>query len=89
LTDIIARAIRMHGTDQLNIAVAAAIVVAAADTGFGTLRRTAYRLVNLVVDADRFHNTSCLLDGSTNFPKIRAGKIWELCPDAQLSGQAI
>ena len=79
----------MHGTDELGIAIALAIVVAAAHTRFRSLGRTAVRSANLVVDAYRLDNAASSLNGSTNPPEVGTGKTWQLCPYKQLSGEAL
>jgi hypothetical protein len=64
----------MHCTDELDVVVTFAIVVAAAYTSLGAIERTAYGSANLIVDANRLDDTPCPLDGSTNFPEVVAGK---------------
>jgi hypothetical protein len=79
----------MHRTDELGIAMALAIVVAAAHTRFRSLGRTAVRSANLVVDAYSLDYATTSLNGSTNPPEVGTKKTWQLCPDEQLSGEAL
>lgn len=62
----------MHCTDQLSIVVAFSIVVAAANTG--SRSGANYGPANLIVDTNRFNDTTCSLNGSTNLPEVEAGK---------------
>ena len=66
LARVVARAMRMHCTDELGIAMTLAIVVAAAHTGFGSLGRTTLRSANLIVDTYRLDYAATSVNGSTN-----------------------
>ena len=89
MVGVVARAMRMHCTDELSIAMALAVVVAAAHTGFGSLRRTTLGSANLIVDTYRLYYAATSVNGSTNPTQIRTGKTWQLCPNQQLLAGAL
>ena len=89
LARVVARAMRMHCTDKLGIAVTLAVVIAAAHTGFGSLGRTTLGSVNLILDAYCLDYAATSVNGSTNPRQIRTGKTRQLCPNQQLLAEAL